>query len=147
MKVTDKVSRLTPEQRMQIAARLTAANKRTNTAKETASLPQIQPDKQNWHEPFALNEIQEAYLVGRAEGIELGRHDSIVLAVPAWVARTLVPDLRVPTEYRSILNAHFASVAPKSLPKITGVINATTEWLFAFDGRLSVTISGAASPR
>ncbi len=75
--------------------------------------------------------------------IELGPGDKIILAVPAWVARTLVPDIRVPTEYRSILNAHFAFPSPKSLPKITGVISATTEWLFAFDNRLSVTVSAA----
>ena len=29
------------------------------------------------------------------------------------------------------------------MPPILGVINATTEWIFAFDGRLSVTISNA----
>ena len=77
------------------------------------------------------------------ETIELGEHDAIILAVPAWVARTLVPDLKVPTEYRSILNAHFKIAPPASLPKITGIINATTEWLFAFDDRLSVTVSSA----
>ena len=77
------------------------------------------------------------------ETIELGEHDTIILAVPAWVARTLVPDLNVPTEYRSILNAHFKIAPPASLPKITGIINATTEWLFAFDDRLSVTVSSA----
>ncbi len=72
MKVNDKSSRLTPEQRLQIVARLSAANKRTASRKESADLPQIQPDKQNWHEPFPLSEIQEAYLIGRSEGIELG---------------------------------------------------------------------------
>ena len=77
------------------------------------------------------------------ETIELGEQDNVVLAVPAWVARTLVPDLAVPTEYRSILNAHFKIAPPFSLPKITGVINATTEWLFAFHDRLSVTVSSA----
>ena len=77
------------------------------------------------------------------ETIDLGEHDTIILAVPAWVARTLVPDLNVPTEYRSILNAHFKIAPPASLPKITGIINATTEWLFAFDDRLSVTVSSA----
>lgn len=77
------------------------------------------------------------------ETIELGEHDTIILAVPAWVARTLVPDLTVPAQYRSILNAHFKIAPPARLPKITGIINATTEWLFAFDDRLSVTISSA----
>lgn len=75
--------------------------------------------------------------------VELGRDDRIILAVPAWVTRTLVPELRTPTKYRSILNAHFAFPSPQNLPKITGVINATTEWLFAFDDRLSVTVSAA----
>ncbi|WP_409560951.1 hydroxysqualene dehydroxylase HpnE [Hyphomicrobium sp. MC8b] len=75
--------------------------------------------------------------------VEFGRDDRIVLAVPAWVAKTLVPELRVPTKYRSIFNAHFAYPSPKGVPKITGVINATTEWLFAFDDRLSVTVSSA----
>lgn len=75
--------------------------------------------------------------------LELGPGDSVILAVPAWVARTLIPDLKTPTEYRAILNAHFAFVPPKSLAKITGVINATTEWLFAFENRLSVTVSSA----
>jgi hydroxysqualene dehydroxylase len=75
--------------------------------------------------------------------VELFAHDRIVLAVPAWVARTLVPELTVPTEYRSIFNVHFAHPSPKGLPKITGVVNATTEWLFAFEDRLSVTVSSA----
>jgi squalene-associated FAD-dependent desaturase len=77
------------------------------------------------------------------ETIDLGEEDTVILAVPAWVARTLVPGLTVPTEYRSILNAHFKIAPPASLPKIIGVINATTEWLFAFENRLSVTVSAA----
>jgi hydroxysqualene dehydroxylase len=77
------------------------------------------------------------------EKIELANADSIILAVPAWVARTLVPELTAPTEYRSISNIHFKIAPPANLPKIIGVINATTEWLFAFDNRLSVTVSAA----
>jgi hypothetical protein len=75
--------------------------------------------------------------------VELGSDDRVIVAAPAWVTRTLVPEVSVPTEYRAILNAHFAYRSPKSLPKITGVINATTEWLFAFEDRLSVTVSAA----
>lgn len=75
--------------------------------------------------------------------VELKDNDKVILAVPAWVARTLVRDLTVPTEYRSICNAHFAITPPADLPRIMGVVNATTEWLFAFDNRLSVTVSNA----
>lgn len=75
--------------------------------------------------------------------VELKSTDDVILAVPGWVARTLMPDLVAPTEYRSILNAHFAVAPPAGLPKITGVVNAITEWLFAFENRLSVTVSAA----
>jgi hypothetical protein len=75
--------------------------------------------------------------------IALDNSDTVILAVPAWVARTLVPDLTVPTEYRSILNAHFKAKPAAALPRISGIINATIEWLFAFDDRLSVTVSAA----
>ena len=54
-----------------------------------------------------------------------------------------MPQLRVPTEFRAIVNAHFKLDKPSAAPPITGVINGTVEWLFAFPDRLSVTISGA----
>jgi hypothetical protein len=75
--------------------------------------------------------------------LDLESNDSVILAVPAWVARTLVPGLKVPTEYRAIFNAHFKTMPPADMPKIIGVINGTTEWLFAFEDRLSVTVSAA----
>ena len=78
-----------------------------------------------------------------SERIALGSEDAVVLAVPAWVARTLVPDLVTPSRFTAILNAHFAVPPPPGQPRILGVVNATTEWLFAFHNRLSVTVSGA----
>ncbi len=47
------------------------------------------------------------------------------------------------TNFRAILNAHFKIAPPPGLPPILGIINGTTEWLFAFPERLSVTISAA----
>jgi hypothetical protein len=49
--------------------------------------------------------------------------------------------LEVPTEFRAIVNAHFRIEPPAGQPPILGVLNGTVEWLFAFPGRLSVTIS------
>ncbi len=69
--------------------------------------------------------------------------DAVVLAVPSVVAASLVPDLTVPTEFRAIVNAHFRLKPPAGLAPMTGIINGTAEWLFAFPDRLSVTISGA----
>jgi hydroxysqualene dehydroxylase len=94
--------------------------------------------------------------------VPVGRDDRVVLAVPPWVAKDLVPELSVPTEFRAIVNAHFkvappaqalsgkvgsgfpSESAPKeSSPKMLGVIGGTAEWIFAFDDRVSVTVSGA----
>ena len=67
--------------------------------------------------------------------------DGAVLAVPPVVASSLIPDLSVPTEFRAIVNAHFRMAPPAGLPPMTGIVNGTAEWLFAFPDRLSVTIS------
>jgi hydroxysqualene dehydroxylase len=89
---------------------------------------------------------------GRATSCDFGSEDQaplseqdtvILVAVPQWVAETLVPDLSVPTEHRAIVNAHYRVAPPPHFPEILGVINATVEWIFAFPGRLSITISGA----
>lgn len=73
----------------------------------------------------------------------LALDDGVVLAVPPWIAAALVPSLETPSEFRAIVNAHFAIVPPAGLPPMIGVVNGTTEWIFAFPDRLSVTISGA----
>lgn len=82
-------------------------------------------------------------LVFGDESITLAPEDSVVLALPPWVASDLVPGLPAPQSYRSIVNAHFAVVPPANAPLVLGVVNGLTEWLFAYPDRLSVTISGA----
>jgi squalene-associated FAD-dependent desaturase len=77
------------------------------------------------------------------ETIELGADDAVILAVPAHAAVTLVPDLQAPLAYRGIANAHFRIDVPAGVPPLMGVLNGTVEWIFAFPGRLSVTISNA----
>ena len=69
--------------------------------------------------------------------------DVVVLAVPPWVAADLVPSLSPPDDFRAIVNAHFKMAAPAGVSPILGVIGGTAEWIFAFDDRISVTVSGA----
>jgi hydroxysqualene dehydroxylase len=76
-----------------------------------------------------------------AETIVLGVDDAVIVAVPPYIAASLVPGLDVPTEFRAIVNAHFRIEPPAAQPPILGVLNGTVQWLFAFPGRLSVTIS------
>jgi squalene-associated FAD-dependent desaturase len=77
------------------------------------------------------------------DALDLAPGDAVVLAVPPFIAKTLVPDLQTPDQFRAIVNAHFAIAPPRDFPPMIGVINGTVEWIFAFAGRLSVTISGA----
>lgn len=75
--------------------------------------------------------------------INLGADDRVILAVPPWIAESLIPDLIVPTEFRAIVNAHFAFTLPRSTPAILGLIGGTAQWLFKFDERCSITVSAA----
>jgi hydroxysqualene dehydroxylase len=74
---------------------------------------------------------------------ELRLGDCVILAVPPLAAAALVPGLTTPTSSRAIVNAHFRLDPPANLPPMMGIINATTEWLFSYPGRLSTTTSGA----
>jgi len=76
-----------------------------------------------------------------SETIALNSDDAIILAVPPYAAASLVRGLNVPTEFRAIVNAHFRIEPPAGQPPILGVLNGTVQWIFAFPGRLSVTIS------
>lgn len=78
---------------------------------------------------------------GEADAVAPG--EPVVLAVPSWVAATLLPGLTVPTRHHAIVNAHFRITAPAGTEPMTAVLGGTAEWIFAFDDRLSVTISAA----
>jgi hydroxysqualene dehydroxylase len=75
--------------------------------------------------------------------VDLATDDAAIVAVPTHAAAALVPGLTTPQGYRSIANAHFKIDVPPGVPPMQGLVNATTEWIFAFEGRLSVTISSA----
>jgi hydroxysqualene dehydroxylase len=88
------------------------------------------------------------FAAGRVEALEFGdetlalaAEDAVILAVPPYAAASLAPGLEVPTEFRAIVNAHFRIDPPADAPPILGVINGTSQWIFAFPGRVSVTIS------
>jgi squalene-associated FAD-dependent desaturase len=95
------------------------------------------------HELHAIH-----YSEGRVNALDFGKDsivlasgDAAILAVPPYAAAALLPSLETPNEFRAIVNAHFRIEPPPGTPLIQGVLNATTEWIFAFPGRLSVTIS------
>jgi squalene-associated FAD-dependent desaturase len=69
--------------------------------------------------------------------------ETIVLAVPPWVAAELVPGLTVPDLFSPIVNGHFRFAPPVGAAPMVGVIGGTAQWVFAFGDRLSVTVSAA----
>ena len=75
------------------------------------------------------------------ESVTLDAGDAVVLAVPPYTAASLVDGLEVPNEFRAIVNAHFRIEPPAGAPPILGVLNGTVEWIFNFNGRVSITIS------
>jgi hypothetical protein len=81
--------------------------------------------------------------------LPVGPRDVVILAVPPWAAADLIPGLTVPDDFRAIVNAHFKMPAPASFlqangaPGMLGVIGGTAEWIFGFEDRISVTVSGA----
>jgi len=77
------------------------------------------------------------------EEIALGPQDSVVFAAPAWAALETIPGLTAPDDHRAILNVHFKVTPPAGQPLLLGLVGGLSEWLFAFEDRLSVTISGA----
>jgi hydroxysqualene dehydroxylase len=86
------------------------------------------------------DELVEALDFG-VDTVTLGADDAVILAVPPYIASASLRDLKVPSEFRAIVNAHFRIEPPPAQPPILGVLNGTVQWLFAFPGRLSVTIS------
>ncbi|MGB9152794.1 MAG: hydroxysqualene dehydroxylase HpnE [Alphaproteobacteria bacterium] len=75
--------------------------------------------------------------------IEIGPQDWVILALPAWFMRELLPEVPTPTDFRSIINAHFRVDAPDDGVGFTGVVGGHSEWIFVRNGMASVTISCA----
>lgn len=92
---------------------------------------------------LAIDDERVVSLEFGSAAVPLGPDDALVLAVPPWIAQDLLPGLTTPTEFRGIVNAHYRISPPSDLPAVLGLIGGTSEWLFAFPDRLSVTISGA----
>ena len=80
--------------------------------------------------------------------IALAADDVVILAVPPWIAETLVPNLAVPPPGEPIVNVHYrlprAVTAPGEV-RIVGVIGGLAQWVFARGDLASVTISAAGA--
>ncbi|GEO01586.1 hypothetical protein NSE01_34180 [Novosphingobium sediminis] len=69
--------------------------------------------------------------------------EAVILAVPPWIAKGLLPEISTPDAFNSIVNAHFAFPPPAEAPPMLALLGAKAQWLFAFPDRISVTVSAA----
>jgi squalene-associated FAD-dependent desaturase len=79
------------------------------------------------------------------KGVEpVGEGDVVVMAVPAWVAKSLIGTISAPDAFVPIVNVHFRVDNPR-MPLMTkpllGMLNSLSQWLFVRDDVASVTIS------
>jgi squalene-associated FAD-dependent desaturase len=97
------------------------------------------------HEAVALTLSDQsiASVRFRDGDLALGEDEAVVLAVPAYAAAALIPGLAAPNQFRAIINIHYDLAPPAGTPFMTGVLGRTVEWIFAFEHRISVTISHA----
>jgi squalene-associated FAD-dependent desaturase len=72
--------------------------------------------------------------------------DSVILAVPAAQAASLLPDVPAPTRFHPIVNVHYRLDDSPNEPNrrpILGLLGGVAEWLFVRGDIASVTISAA----
>lgn len=80
------------------------------------------------------------------EAIDIAAEDAVILALPAAVLASILPESSPPDTFHPIVNVHFkhgAAADSNPLPPILGVIGGTAEWIFCRDNILSVTVSAA----
>lgn len=82
-------------------------------------------------------------LQGPKGEIAVGPDEAVVLAVPAWVAPTLLPGVPAPDAFEAILNLHYRSAGLPPEGTFLGLLGGTAEWAFVKKGVISVTISAA----
>jgi squalene-associated FAD-dependent desaturase len=92
---------------------------------------------------FAMSADRVGQLKFGDDTVAIAPAEAVVLAVPPRPASSLLPDLKTPSKFRAIVNAHFRFDPPRDMPPILGVVGGLVEWLFAFPQRLSITISNA----
>ena len=80
--------------------------------------------------------------------VAVSSNDIVILAVPPWIAETLLHNVKVPPAGEPIVNVHYRlphSVTAEGEVRIVGVVGGLAQWVFARGDLASVTISAAAA--
>ena len=79
--------------------------------------------------------------INAIDGLRLGPHEAVILAVPPPVATALIPGLDAPDRFEAILNVHYRIDADPGEAGFMGLVGGTAEWVFIKPGVVSTTIS------
>jgi squalene-associated FAD-dependent desaturase len=75
--------------------------------------------------------------------VETAANDWVIFALPAWVVKTIVPNVDLPNDFRSIINAHYRIDDIIDPIGLTGLVGGIAEWVFVRNGVVSATVSCA----
>lgn len=75
--------------------------------------------------------------------VEIPPKDWVVLALPAWVTKALLPKISTPLEFRSIVSAHYRVDGVDPGVGFIGLLGGIAEWVFTRNGVVSATVSCA----
>ena len=75
MDIKERIKNLSTEQREQLLKRL--SEERASSKDTTALFPEIVHNEKERYEPFPLNNLQQAYLLGRSTAFEMGNIPSV----------------------------------------------------------------------
>ncbi|QPC44417.1 FAD-dependent oxidoreductase [Kaustia mangrovi] len=81
------------------------------------------------------------------EEIAVGPDEAVIVAVPAWLADSLVPGIETPGGGEPIVNVHYRLSSPPDISgggPVLGLVGGLAQWLFVRGDVASVTISAAA---
>lgn len=80
--------------------------------------------------------------------VAVGTADVVIVAVPAWSVRELLPDVSAPDAFAPIVNVHFrieGARQPLYREPLIGMVGSVAHWIFVRDDIASVTVSAAGA--
>ncbi len=78
--------------------------------------------------------------------VALGADERLIVALPPWALRELLPPVMAPSRFNPIVNVHFrlsGGRMPDDAPRLCGLLGGVGQWLFTRGDVASVTISAA----
>lgn len=79
------------------------------------------------------------------DSVAISDNAAVILALPPWQMKHIIPSTPVPERFHAIVNVHFKVQAPHdhiNTPFI-GILNGISQWIFIKQNTVSITISAA----